>query len=135
MSRRIAGLAISMLLLQLNVASSDLVCAKHKGESAEATDRAATAQQAPAPTPDHDHGRFAPGTADHDQEPTDEARPCEIPAQSDCCQALASCSMTLGYAASNSTARVAVAHFAIAPSVTEAPAYLIHAPEPPPPKA
>jgi hypothetical protein len=135
--RRITGLAISVLLLQLNFASSDLVCAKHTGESADTIHHDATDRQATAPKSDHDHdhGQARPGTANRDQEPADAGKPCEIPAQSDCCQALVSCSMTLGLTASNSAAGVAVAHFAIAPSAAEAPTYLIGAPEPPPPKA
>ncbi|MEX2111007.1 MAG: hypothetical protein WD802_10415 [Gemmatimonadaceae bacterium] len=134
--RRMAGLAISTLLLQLNFASSDLVCAKHTGESAEAIHHDATGQQAPASKPDHDHGtEVLPAEAERDHEPTDAGKPCTIPAQRDCCQALVSCSMTLGLTASNSAAGVAVAHSAIAPSAAEAPAYLIRAPEPPPPKA
>jgi hypothetical protein len=134
-SRRIAGLVISVLLLQLNFASSDLLCAKHTGESADTIHHDAPERPATGPKPDHDHGQASPGTANRDQEPTDAGKPCEIPAQSDCCEALVSCSMTLGLTASNSAAGVAVAHFAIALSAAEAPAYLIRAPEPPPPKA
>ena len=134
-SRRIAGLVISVLLLQLNFASSDLVCAKRTGESADAIHHDTADKQGAASKSGHDHGQASPGTANRDQEPTDAGKPCEIPAQSDCCEALVSCSMTLGLTASNSAAGVAVAHFAIALSAAEAPAYLIPAPEPPPPKA
>jgi hypothetical protein len=121
--RRIAGLTISVLLLQLNFTSSDLACAKHDAQSTEVPHHAATDQQAMAEAIEHHH------------QPTDASKPCEIPAQSDCCQALVSCSMTLGVAPSGSPAGLAVAHFPIAPSAAEAPAYLIRAPEPPPPKA
>lgn len=124
-----------MMLLQLNFVSSDLVCAKHNEEAAGAIHHDASGQLSLVSTPDHDHGQAIPGTAEREHEPTNPGKPCEIPAQSDCCQALVSCSMTLGLTASNAAQRVAVAHFAIAPSTAEAPAYLIHSPEPPPPKA
>jgi len=132
--RRAGGLAISMLLLQLNFASSDLACAKH-GESAEASHHDAASEQQTIQKADHDHGQASPGSAGHDHEPADTSDSCEIPAQRDCCQALASCSMTLGLTGSSSAAQAAVAHSAIASAAAEAPAYLIRAPEPPPPKA
>lgn len=123
-----------MLLLQLNFASSDLVCAKHEGKSAEAIHHSA-ADQGATQKLDHDHGQATSGSADRDREPTDAGKPCEIPVQSDCCQALASCSMTLGDIASDSATEAPVEHYAVAAATSEAPAYLIRAPEPPPPKA
>lgn len=121
--RRIAGLAISTLLVQLNFASSDLACAKHERQSPEAVHHVPVDHQVTAEAMDHEH------------QPVDKSEPCEIPAQSDCCQALVSCAMTLGLAASSSGTASDAAHFAIGAFAAEAPAYLIRPPEPPPPKA
>lgn len=120
--RRIAGVTVGLLLLQLNLASGASACAEHSGQSS-------------APFLQGTMVPGAAGTEHHEHEPRDERAPCEIPSPGDCCLAVASCSITFASGSSGAPAEVDVLHLTIESLADRAPAYLIRPPEPPPPKA
>ncbi|MFL5551375.1 MAG: hypothetical protein ACJ770_01085, partial [Gemmatimonadaceae bacterium] len=79
MIRRVAGLLLSLLLLQLNFRASDLVCAAHE---------TASSSQAGTASGEHHQMVMSP---DHAQQTLGDNQSCEIPVTRDCCQALTSC--------------------------------------------
>jgi hypothetical protein len=122
MIRRLTGLLMCSLVLQLNFRASDLACAKHVGES---TSKAQTSSA-------QHHGMAMP--AQGEQQAATEQRSCEIPATKDCCLALISCALTLA-SEEDAGIRSAVRTREVAPKLTaDVPVSLIRAPEPPPPR-
>jgi hypothetical protein len=111
-------------MLHLNVVRADRACSTH------AHHEMPTASQ-----PEHDaHGSHTAPM--HGTQATDADQSCDTPSQSDCCQALVSCSVVLGL---NASARALTAtpqnDGAVASALQRAPLSRIAAPEPPPPRA
>ncbi|MFL5463096.1 MAG: hypothetical protein ACJ78G_07680 [Gemmatimonadaceae bacterium] len=120
--RRLAGLLLSVLSLQLNFRASDLVCAAHDGGRSSHAGVAAG-----------EHHEMAM-SADHTEQSAGEKQSCEIPVTRDCCQALTSCAMTLDACASPTNSGISLDRARAASATADAPASLIQRPEPPPPK-
>lgn len=112
MLRRAASLIASGLLLHLNALGADRACAEHDGP--------------PTHAPAHQH-------QGHDEDA--ERQSCDTPASAQCCDALSSCTLTFAL----DTERASPAPLSPAPRVagggSMAPAALLRAPDPPPPKA
>ena len=103
-------------MLHLSVARVDAACAMHDGAATESS---------------HEGMQHADADADA---PAEKA-PCDTPASSDCCQALASCAPILSMAEDSDATTPRIAHAPIAAAVSERPLTRARAPEPPPPKA
>ena len=118
--RRMAGLLMSGFLLHLNLQAADATCAHHsvRGVRESATSHSAR------------HAYHAGSARDAINTET----PCEIPAQPNCCQALASCSMVALASGARSTA-LPNTPGAISQMVSEIPTSPVASPDPPPPKA
>lgn len=117
--RRFIALVLSASLLHLSSARADAVCTEHSA--------------ATGATPTH-HERVAPG--DHLGHSADgiEEEACETPALPECCQALATCSITLGSRASLRVDEAHRLHVSVAPALETAPLSRVTTPDPPPPK-
>jgi hypothetical protein len=115
---RLAALLLAAPLLQLNVLRAEIACATHEPSSAEQN----------AGTHHDGHGSHGapqddgPGDSDH------------APAQSECCQALTSCSLVLGMDDDAGVAQDEVARALVASALTDMPMSSSAAPDPPPPK-
>jgi hypothetical protein len=121
--RRLAALATAMLLLRLNFVAVDLTCAQH--------DPANAATSGHAVGHDH-HASVLLDDADSRVNPSES---CDVPVRSDCCQALASCSVTIGsgiVTRDDPTLRDRATLFALG---VDRPSSRRDAPDPPPPKA
>jgi hypothetical protein len=100
MLRRISGVLAWSLLLNVNVERADRACATH---GQEAHDRSADAHGQHASTERHaDREHHLPAQGPHDHERGDEE--CKIPRSAECCQAAASCSITLSSDANDCSA-------------------------------
>ena len=120
-TRRIAGVVFSVLLMQLNLGPREVECTKHAKHGAEAVDLA---------SPD-----VAPTAGHQNHQPADDRTPCDTPDTGACCDSLGSCSTTVAIRSSVSAPNVAPAYYSVDAFGATAPAYLIRAPELPPPKA
>ena len=121
--RRLAGAVMAMLLMQPNLGLRDLSCATREGNAADAAHHAAPGGQPRA-------------AASHTStETAAEKTSCDLPMKRDCCQAFSSCSVAFEFSSAVAVAPLAVHARAIAGPAAGPPAYLIRAPEPPPPKA
>jgi hypothetical protein len=120
-ARRISAALTAALLLRLNVVAVDGACAKHETEHASHEQQAAQV---------HDHG----GHGGHEEAPSPPADSCEVPQQRDCCQALASCGLTLGDSDIERDVALAGGETQRSALGAQRPASLNYAPEPPPPK-
>jgi hypothetical protein len=114
---RVTALLLAAPLLGLNLARADLACASHEG-----------AQSAPIEASQHS-GHSAPATG----ATPSESGPCDVPAQTDCCQALVSCSTVFG---ANDGLLIAERslHAGVTTATTQIPRSPAAAPDPPPPK-
>jgi hypothetical protein len=109
-------------MLHLNVVRADAACATHEMSAGQ-----------DAPT-QHDMGGVHEG---HDSSPADgaaDAADCKTPAQEDCCEALASCSLVLGADDAAVAAPTALPHLGVLTAPADMPLSRVAAPEPPPPK-
>jgi hypothetical protein len=111
---------MSGFLLHLNLQAADAPCARH---SARSVGESASAHPAR-------HAHHAGSARDAINTKT----PCEIPAQPNCCQALASCSMN-ALASGARSAPLPNGASAISQMVREIPVSPVASPDPPPPKA
>jgi hypothetical protein len=118
--RRLSGFLLAGFMLHLNVERADLACALHSDHVT------------PAPAA-HAHGAAhdAMNAAHHG---VAESESCQTPAQPDCCQALASCSLVLGIDDAPMRVGSTQLHSAVRASVESAPLSRLIAPDPPPPK-
>jgi hypothetical protein len=123
MLRRLTGFVTSLLMLQLSFAASDLACARHDGE------------RSPVSSNDAEHHGHASASVHQAADTLDESDSCEIPAQRDCCAALASCGPSMGMLAATRVAQTHAIALRVDVSDTGKPLSLTAAPEPPPPKA
>ena len=115
--RRATALLLGSFLLVLNVERADQSCARHS-----------TAAMAPHAGMQHhaDASGHSSGNGTED---------CPAPAQSDCCSALATCSMTMAFERVMSSESIALRHDDVAQRPVITPHSRIRAPEPPPPRA
>ena len=105
-------------MAHLAFAGSDLVCATHGGHTA--------FQQTQSPMPDmHHHG----DTGDTGQER------CKVPARSDCCEAMTTCSANAALTSTIDDQAGPSREARLAVFIADAPLTRILPPEPPPPKA
>ena len=121
--RRQLIVALSLSMIRVTLPGSDPVCAKHDSGVASAIAHLSGGHASGG------HGHRFPASGKHDQPP------CETPSQADCCQALASCGISIGLGQERQTVEplVAVAHRGISRSAVLFSR--VTAPEPPPPKA
>lgn len=117
--RRLLALVLSASLLHLSSARADAVCTEH-GTTPDTTP---TAHETTVPSDHHAHSAAAID---------DEA--CETPALPECCQALATCSTTLGSQATQRVDQSRLLHVSVIAALQRAPASRVATPDPPPPK-
>jgi hypothetical protein len=115
--RRLTGFLTALLLVHLTLVGADLTCAKHGVHGA-----AHASQPDRSSHPDHD----APA---HDDST------CEVPSLPACCEALASCSVSI--AEERSTESGDLSHLAagVLSGADDTPTSWTLEPDPPPPKA
>jgi uncharacterized protein involved in copper resistance len=116
--RRIAALLVMLLMAHLDIARAYAACAR------EDTHRAADHAQM-----SHDHASMTDTSAP----PAQDSSP--VSSQAECCRAMASCVTSLGLNDGTTPNDLFIARSVITASVMGAPASLIFAPEPPPPRA
>lgn len=124
--RRFAAVALAASLLHLNVVRADVACSHHEADSA-------PAQQAGHPVlPHHDVAETTTPPSDgHTEHPT----PCDTPTQTDCCQALASCTPGMAITAEMFVAINGLPHDDSIGAFIEMPLGRVTTPDPPPPRA
>jgi hypothetical protein len=120
--RRALALLLVGPLLHLNVVRADTACATHPAEAAAAPAR----EPGSDAQAHHQHGAPAPAT---DEES------CEVPAQVECCQALASCGPTLGGDPASADHGLTTDRHGVPATQRTLPLSATAAPEPPPPRA
>jgi hypothetical protein len=122
--RRLTGILTSLLLFHLTLVGADLACAKHGLHHASSSARA-------------DRG----GHEQHHQHATQSDIParddasCEVPTLPACCQALASCGMSLAGNAATGGSDVLLIAGRVRTVADDVPPSWSLEPEPPPPRA
>ena len=120
----------ALFMLHLTFVASDAACATHMVLGHAAMGAAAVVMHAPPQAMDmgaetvNQHA----GSQRHPQ------RPCDTPAQPNCCQALATCGTAFTASATRSNAPPR-SHAGVARSVVDMPVSELTAPDTPPPKA
>jgi hypothetical protein len=115
---RLIGLALGAFMHLLNVERADLACGRHVPASA--------SSHHPTHGAAHHH---APSHGARDSEN------CQTPAQQDCCQALASCSVVMAAGDAIVPVQPTTSHHGAGAVALMEPHSRVSAPEPPPPKA
>jgi hypothetical protein len=123
-SRGVLGLLTALLMFHLTLVGSDVVCAEHG---------TAGAHQAAAHGGDHEHEAMTAASANTND--VADHKPCEVPTRPQCCEAFASCSVSL--VATATPQRIVTGDFArgILAAAAHRLASQAVAPEPPPPRA
>ena len=124
--RRFAAFALATSLLHLNVVRADAACAHHESDSAPAQ---------PADHPVLPHHDVAETTTPASDGHTGHETPCDTPAQSDCCEAFASCTPGMEIAAEMFVAAAGLPPDDAIGVFFEMPLGRVTTPDPPPPKA
>jgi hypothetical protein len=121
--RRLTSLLTSLLLFHLTLIGADLACTKH------GVQRAAHVSQADASLHADHHAPPRPDAPGHDD------TTCEVPTLPGCCQALASCGVSI--AAERSTESGDLSHLpaGVLYGADDTPTSWTLEPDPPPPKA
>lgn len=120
--RRFTAWGLVAFMLHLNVVRADAACATHQMP---AHQNASMQHDMDGLHGGHDRGR-ADGAAD--------ATNCETPTQTDCCQAVTSCSPALGFGVEKQIASWIPTHDAAGARFFARPLSRNTAPEPPPPR-
>jgi hypothetical protein len=121
--RRLTGLLTSLLLFHLTVVGADLTCAKHGVHGA---------AQASQPDGSSHAGHHAPSRPDavgHDE------TPCEVPTLPACCQALASCGVSIAAERLAESGDLSHLVAGVLSGADDKPTSWTLEPDPPPPKA
>lgn len=118
--RRFVALALAASMLHLSSVRVDSACATHGEHST------GSAQVHHVDVDSHASESHVPGAS------TDKS--CETPSQPDCCQALASCSVALGFDGAARLAQHGLAHAGVLAALTNVPLSRIATPDPPPPR-
>ena len=121
-TRRIAGVVFSVLLMQLNLGPREVECTKHAAHGAEAVDSAG-------------QHRGSHETTHTGHENSDDPARCDTSDAGACCDSPGSCSTTVAVRSSVAAVDPTPAYHSVDAFGATAPAYLIRAPELPPPKA
>jgi hypothetical protein len=119
LSRRITALLIGLLTIHLSFLGVDLACADH-GLSG---------------PPAHSAAAMATHHATSDEAAVAETESCEIPAQQDCCRAMASCALSVEIDTSAPASDAPFARGSVAATAMRLPLSQTSPPEPPPPRA
>jgi hypothetical protein len=122
--RRFIASLLSALMLHLTLVGADWRCARHADMA-----RGTTAM----PAMSHQMGALIANPGLVATESSDQ--PCDTPIQPNCCRAMTSCSVTFGLGDELHPASAPLVHESTRPGSVIAPASLIVAPDPPPPKA
>jgi hypothetical protein len=130
--RRSGGALGCLLVLHLSLVAGDLACGSHAAASPEAAVAAAPTAAAGAHGAHHQHGGAAASDAGQGHDDGDE--PCKTPSRDRCCEALASCTVQIAFAAAAEMAAAPGSDSALLDNEA-APVSRAAAPEPPPPKA
>ncbi|HEY9228939.1 MAG TPA: hypothetical protein VIP11_19970 [Gemmatimonadaceae bacterium] len=120
-ARRLVGIVLSLLMLQLSLLGADASCARH-GDHGRVRSQTGT---------QHDAHLMAPAQA----AVANAEQPCETPTQPDCCRAMTSCAVNIAFGSGTRISSLPAAHEAIRPDAMRTPQSRITAPEPPPPRA
>jgi hypothetical protein len=118
--RRVFALLTGVLLLQLNLIASDLVCARHHESS---TSSGAMTQHGAMPVAQSN----AVTDVGHER--------CQTPSRAGCCVAMGSCGLNLGFSGERPDGPPAIARLTIATGAVPWRSSFAPAPDPPPPKA
>ena len=118
--RRFIALVLSAALLHLSSARANAVCTEHGTTSGAPS----AAHHETAASNDH--------SAHSAQAVEDEA--CETPVLPECCQALATCSITFGGQGSLRAEQGHLLHMSVVAALERAPLSRVATPDPPPPK-
>src|SRR6266516_6588091 len=123
MIRRVGGLLIAVLMLQVNVQPIAAACSTSSPHvSNSSTSHTKTTAQ-------HHHSASAWQEVEHNQ------APCETPVRADCCQAMTSCSNSVFSTSASGQIATQREIVVTTPYTLRIPASRITAPDPPPPKA
>ena len=116
-ARRIAAFFVIVLMAHLDFARAYASCARVETHAADHAHRS------------HDHASMsiAPTPPVQDSNP--------VSSQAECCRAMASCVTSLALSGDTAASDLALERSAIVSGVLGAPASLVSAPEPPPPRA
>src|SRR5215471_14743901 len=117
--RRVFALITGVLLLQLNLIASDLVCARHHEARMPSS---AMTQHAAMPV-----AQLSVTDVGHER--------CQTPSRAGCCVAMASCGLNLGFSGGRPDGSPTIARLAIATGAVPWRSSFAPAPDPPPPKA
>jgi hypothetical protein len=121
--RRLTGLLTSLLLFHLTLVGADLTCAKHGVQGA-----AHVSQADVSPHADH----HAPPR--HDA-PSHDDTSCQVPTLPACCQALASCGVSIAVERSTESGELSHLLAGVLAAADDTPTSWTLEPDPPPPKA
>ena len=121
--RRLTGLLISLLLLHLTLVGADLTCARHGVHGS------AHASQADASSHADHHAPARPDAPGHDD------ATCEVPTLPACCEALASCSVSIAEERSAESGDLSHLGAGVLAAADDTPTSWTLEPDPPPPKA
>lgn len=114
MIRRLLGIALLASMAHIVIAGSDLVCATHGG---------------------HALSQEMPGMHHHSDAGNTEKEKCKVPARSDCCEAMTTCSANAALASVVDDEPSTTRHAGVVAFVAESPQTRLIPPDPPPPKA
>jgi hypothetical protein len=120
--RRLTGLLTSLLLLHLTLLGADLTCAKHGVHG-----NAHASEPGTSPHADH-HAAHPAGAGQKDAS-------CEVPTLPACCQALASCGVSIAEQRSVEAGNLLHLAAAVLAGADDIPPSWSVAPDTPPPKA
>ena len=121
--RRLTGLLSSLLLLHLTLVGADLTCAKHGLADAQPVSQSETSSH---------QGHHAPaGPQGAGQGDTS----CEVPTVPACCEALASCGVSIAGNPSADAGDLSHVTAGVRAGAADAPTSWSLEPDPPPPKA
>jgi hypothetical protein len=121
--RRLTGLLTSLLLLHLTLVAADLTCTKHGVHSRTHASQPAGSSHA---------GHHAPPRSDA---PSNDDTSCQVPTLPACCEALASCGVSVVEDRSAESGDLSYLVAGVRVGSDEAPTSWTFEPEPPPPKA
>jgi len=123
MIRRVGGLLIAVLMLQLNIQSVAAACSTNSSHAK------SSAAKHTKTVPHHHHVTAGSQEVEHSH------APCKTPPRAECCQAMTSCGSTLFSGRSSAPIASQRELAVVTPYTLRIPTSRIAAPEPPPPKA
>jgi len=119
----LVAILLSALMLHLTLVGADWTCARH-GDTSGLSAMSAMS---------HEMGALTANASPVAAESSNQA--CDTPIQPECCRAMTSCSVTFGLGDELHPSSPPPVRESLRPGSVSAPASLIVAPDPPPPKA